>query len=160
MGKVIRTSCWHQNFVSRGPYTCIKWLKNMYKIRLQRIFLKLATNGQSDKAFLLTSKFVPKRLSAPALGLYTSIKSLKNTGHSRYVDFAYLDTVEVIVHSQYFFSMFLCISTPSMSKMVNMKVSRSDFSCPRRIFYYICYCLCQSKNRRLHGRHIVCYVHV
>ena len=90
-----------------------------------------------------------------------------NTGHSRYVDFTYLDTtsyVEVIFHSQHFFSIFPCISTPSMSKTVNMKqwVSRGNFSCPRRIFYYICYCLCWSKNRRSHGRHIVCfgYVHV
>ena len=89
------------------------------------------------------------------------------TGHSRYVDFAYLDTttyVEVIFHSQHFFSIFLCISTPSMSKTVNMKqrVSRGDFLCPRRIFYYICYCLCRSKNRRSHGRRIVCfgYIHV
>ena len=62
-----------------------------------------------------------------------------NTGHSRYVDFAYLDTttyIEVIFHSQHFFCIFLCISTPSMSKMVNMKqrVSRGDFSCPRCIF--------------------------
>ena len=72
-----------------------------------------------------------------------------NTGHSRYVDFAYLDTttyVEVIFHSQHFFSIFLCISTPSMSKTVNMKqlVSRGDFSCPRRIFYCNCYCLYRS----------------
>ena len=64
------------------------------------------------------------------------------TGDSRYVDFAYLDTityVEVIFHSQHFFSMYLCISTPSMSKTVNMKqrVCRGDFSCPRHIFYYI-----------------------
>ena len=58
-----------------------------------------------------------------------------------------------------FFSTFPYISTPSMSKTVNMKqlVSQGNFSCPRRIFYYICYCLCRSKNR-----HIVCfgYVHV
>ena len=39
--------------------------------------LKLATNGQSDKGFLLTSTFVPKGLSAPVLGLYTCIKALK-----------------------------------------------------------------------------------
>ena len=70
-----------------------------------------------------------------------------NTGHSRYVDFAYLDTttyVEVNFHSQHFFSIFLCISTPFMSKTVNMtqRVSRGNFSCLRRIFYYICYCLC------------------
>ena len=90
-----------------------------------------------------------------------------HTGHSRYVDFTYLDTttyVEVIFHSQHFFSIFLCISTPSMSKPVNMKqrLSRGDFSCLRRIFYYICYCLCRRKNRHSHGCHIVCfgYVHV
>ena len=41
------------------------------------IVLKLATNGQSDKVFLLTSTFVPKGLTAPALGLYTCIKALK-----------------------------------------------------------------------------------
>ena len=63
-----------------------------------------------------------------------------------------------------FFSVFLCISTPSMSKTVNLKqrVSWGDFSCPRRILHYICYCLCRSENRRSHGRNIVCfgYVHV
>ena len=49
--------------------------KNMKKC--VEIVLKLATNGQSDKGFLLTSTFVPKGLSAPALGLYTCIKALK-----------------------------------------------------------------------------------
>ena len=73
------------------------------------------------------------------------------TGDSRYVDFAYLDTityVEVIFHSQHFFSIYLCSSAPSMSKTVNMKqrVSRGDFSCPRCIFYYICYFLCRSQK--------------
>ena len=80
--------------------------------------------------------------------------SRQNTGDSRYVDFAYLDTiiyVEVIFHSQHFFSIYLCIATPSMSKTVNMKqrVSRGDFSCPRRIFYYICYVLCRSQKSAL-----------
>ena len=42
------------------------------------IVLKLATNRQSDKGILLTSTFVPKGLSAPALvGLYACIKALK-----------------------------------------------------------------------------------
>ena len=107
------------------------------------------------------------RLSIFFFGNIRQFISNSNTGHSRYVDFAYLDTtayVEVIFHSQIFFSIFLCISTPSMSKTGNMKqrVSRGDFSCPRRILYYICYCLCRSKDRRSHGRHIVCfgYVHV
>ena len=49
--------------------------KNMKK-RVE-IILKLATIRQSDKGFLLTSTFVPKGLSAPALGLYTCIKTLK-----------------------------------------------------------------------------------
>ena len=40
-------------------------------------FLKLATNGQSDNAFLLTSAFCPQRLSAPAPGVYTCGKTLK-----------------------------------------------------------------------------------
>ena len=76
------------------------------------------------------------------------------TGDSRYVDFAYLDTityVEVIFHSQHFFSIYLCSSAPSMSKTVNMKqrVSRGDFSCPRCIFYYICYFLCRSQKSAL-----------
>ena len=39
--------------------TCIKSWKKLYKIRLQRDFLKLATNDWSDKMFLLTSKFRP-----------------------------------------------------------------------------------------------------
>ena len=37
--------------------------------------LKLATDDRSDKKFLLTSNFVPWGLYAPALGLYTCIKS-------------------------------------------------------------------------------------
>ena len=41
------------------------------KSDFKEIVLKLATNGQSGKGSLLTSTFVPKGLSAPALGLYT-----------------------------------------------------------------------------------------
>ena len=48
-------------------------LKSYFK----EIVLKLATNGQSDKGFLLTSTFVIKGLFAPVLGLYTCIKVLK-----------------------------------------------------------------------------------
>ena len=45
------------------------------KSDFEEIILKLATNGQSDKDFLLISTFVPKGLSAPALGLYTCIEA-------------------------------------------------------------------------------------
>ena len=101
------------------------------------------------------------------------IKSLWNlqinrTGHSRYFDFAYLDTttyVEVIFHSQHFFSNFFAFQLRLWRKRLtwsNGHIKVFFFSCPRRICYYICYCLCRSKNRRSHGRHIVCfrYVHV
>ena len=50
-------------------------MKQMYKIRLQRDFLKLVAKDRSDKRFLLTSKFCPLGLSAPDLRLYTFIKS-------------------------------------------------------------------------------------
>ena len=63
------------------PPGAIYMWKNMkitcIKSDFKGIVLKLATNGQSDKGFLLTSTFVPKGLSAPALGLYTCIKTLK-----------------------------------------------------------------------------------
>ena len=62
------------------PGAIYMW-KNTHKKTLKktsrRFFLKLSTNGQSDKEFLLTSKFCPQRLSVPALGLYTCIKSFK-----------------------------------------------------------------------------------
>ena len=52
-----------------------KHIKMCIKSYFKEIVLKLATNGQSDKDFLFTSTFVPKGLSAPALGLYTCIKA-------------------------------------------------------------------------------------
>ena len=49
-----------------------------------------------------------------------------------------------------------------MSKTVNMKqrVARGDFSCPRHIFYYICYFLCRSQKSGSHGRRIVFFGYV
>ena len=60
-----------------GLYTCIKSFQMCLKSYFKDIVLKLATNRQSDKGFLLTSTFVPKGLSAPSLGLYTCIKTFK-----------------------------------------------------------------------------------
>ena len=45
-----------------------KIIKNVYKIRLKEIFLKLATNEQSDKVFLFTSKFCPQGVVCPCPG--------------------------------------------------------------------------------------------
>ena len=63
--------------LSRGYIHVKKHEKTCIKSDFNEIVLKLATNGQSDKGFLLTSTFVPKGLTAPALGLYTCIKTLK-----------------------------------------------------------------------------------
>ena len=51
-----------------GLYTYIKTLKIMSKIRLQKYVLILATNVQSDKAFLLTSEFCLQRVVCPCPG--------------------------------------------------------------------------------------------
>ena len=43
-----------------GLCTCIKTNKMFIKSDFKEIFLKLTLNGQSDKVFLLTSKFCPQ----------------------------------------------------------------------------------------------------
>ena len=84
MGKEKRPLCCHKMFVPNGlsgawGYIHVKKThkKTVKSHTSKRFLFKLATNGQSDKGFLLTSTFVPKGLSAPALGLYTCIKALK-----------------------------------------------------------------------------------
>ena len=85
MGKEKRPFCCHQNFVPNvlsAPaqgYIHVekKHMKKKKKKKRVEIVLKLATNGQSDKGFLLTLTLVPKGLSAPALGLFTCIQALK-----------------------------------------------------------------------------------
>ena len=47
------------------------------KSDFEEIILKLATKGQSDTGFLLTSNVCPQGVVCPCLGLYTCIKSLK-----------------------------------------------------------------------------------
>ena len=86
MPRVTWGICLHKTSDSRGLsapapglYTCIKTRKIMYKIRIQRHFFKLATNGQSDKAFLLTSGFCPQRVVCPYPGdILQCGKTLKN----------------------------------------------------------------------------------
>ena len=84
MTQVTRYSCWHQNFVpmglsapALGLYTCIKSRNKLYKIRLQRVFFfKLVANDWfMTRGLCWQQNFVPMGLSAPALGLYTCIKS-------------------------------------------------------------------------------------
>ena len=59
MGKVIWSFCRHQ------------------KLDFEEIILKLATYGQREKAFLLSSKFCPQCFVCPCPGLYTCGKHEK-----------------------------------------------------------------------------------
>ena len=58
-----------------GLYTCIKHEKLCIKSDFKDIFLKLATNGQNDKAFQLSSEFCPQYVVCPCPGLYTCGKT-------------------------------------------------------------------------------------
>ena len=49
----------------------------MYKIRLQWLFFKLATNDPSDKMFLLSSKICPQGVVSPCLGAIYMYKIMK-----------------------------------------------------------------------------------
>ena len=84
MTRVTKGLCLYKNSdpkVLSAPrlYTCIKTWKIMYKIRLQRYFLKLATNGRNDKGFLLTSKVCPQGVFCPyprAIYMYKIINNV------------------------------------------------------------------------------------
>ena len=92
MGKAVWPSCWHQNFVpwglsvpAPGLYTCIKSWRKLYKIRLQRHFFETCNKWMKWQYISVDIKILspggclplPWGLSAPALGLYTCIKSWK-----------------------------------------------------------------------------------
>ena len=49
------------------------------KSEVEGILCKLATNDHSDEAYLLTSKFGPNELSAPAQGLCLNVFSSVTT---------------------------------------------------------------------------------
>ena len=98
-------------------------------------FVRITLKCQNDKTNTLSYSSRKFDIGMKCINSLHNICQSMNTGDSRYVDFAYLDTityVELIFHSQHVFSMYLRISTPSMSKTVNMKqrVSRGDFLCP------------------------------
>ena len=65
-------------FLSAFSILVKKHEKLCIKSDFKDICLKLATNGQSDNAFLLTSGFVHKGLSVLATRLYICGKTLKN----------------------------------------------------------------------------------
>ena len=60
-----------------GLYTCIKSLKMYIKSDFEEIILKLATYGQREKVFLLSSKFCPQGVVCPCPGAIYMYKSIK-----------------------------------------------------------------------------------
>ena len=91
MGKVTRLFCWHQDFVHKGLsatapglYTCEKTLKMCIKSEFKEICLKLATNGRSDKGFLLTSKVCPQGVFCLCPGAIYMYKIIKNVYKIRF----------------------------------------------------------------------------
>ena len=69
-----------QRVVCPCPGAIYMWknIKTMcIKSEFKEICLKLATNGRSDKCFLLTSNVCPQGFAALIPGLYTCMKSLK-----------------------------------------------------------------------------------
>ena len=86
MGKEKRPFCCHQNFVpsglsapAQGYIHMVKHEKNVYKIGLKSIFYKPATNGQSNKGFLLTSKFCSQGVVCPCPGAIYIYKIINHT---------------------------------------------------------------------------------
>ena len=85
MGKGKRAFCCHQNFdpnglsaAARGYIHMVKLVKMYIKSDFKAFFLKPATNGQSDKGFLLTSKVCPQGIVCPCPGAIYIYKIIKN----------------------------------------------------------------------------------
>ena len=91
-----RDFCCHQNFVPWGclTLTCsyihlLNHERTCIKSEFEEMFLKLATNNQSDEAFLLTSKFWLKWVVCPcprAIYIYKIINKvcIKSEGRAIY----------------------------------------------------------------------------
>ena len=92
MGKEKRPFCCHQNFVPNGlsaparGYTHMVKDEKMYiKSDSKANFFKPATNGQSDKGFLLTSKVCPQGVVCPCPGAIYIYKIIKNVYKIRFL---------------------------------------------------------------------------
>ena len=69
---------------ARGYIHMVKHEKNVYKIGHQSNFFKPATNGRSDKGFLLTSKVCPQGVVCPCPGAIYIYKSIKDVYKIRF----------------------------------------------------------------------------
>ena len=84
--------CCNQNFFpnvlsapARSYIHMVKHEKHVYKIGPQSNFFKPATNGQSDKGFLLTSKVCPQGVVCPCPGAIYIYKIIKNMYKIRFL---------------------------------------------------------------------------
>ena len=91
MSKVTRLFCWHQDFAHKGclslPWGYLhveKHSKMCIKSEFKEICLKLATNGQNDNGFLLTSKVCPQGVFCPCPGAIYMYKIIKNVYKIRF----------------------------------------------------------------------------
>ena len=91
MGKEKRPFCC-QNFVpnglsapARGYIHMVKQKKMYIKLDFKAIFFKPATNGQSDKGFLMTSKVCLQGVVCPCLGAIYIYKIIKNVYKIRFL---------------------------------------------------------------------------
>ena len=95
MGKEKSPFCCHQNFVpsglsapARGYIHIVKYEKNVYKIsdfKAIFYFFKPATNGQSDKGCLFTSKVCSQGFVCPCPGAIYIYKIIKNVYKIRFL---------------------------------------------------------------------------
>ena len=84
-----------------GLYTCIKSLKMCIKSEFEEIILKLATYGQREKAFLLSSKFCPQYVICPCPGSIYMYKSIKIYTRTRCQVSVYRTTGPLVGSSSY-----------------------------------------------------------
>ena len=133
------------------PGAIYMW-KNIKKTCINSDFkemvLKLATNGQSNKAFRLTSTFVPKGLSAPALGLYTCIKTT-----NVYQDQVSDERLQDYWSSGYF--SYMCFN----SKRIQIHVMNSTylrFKCVKILLQFMCLVKCLGTKTLIIQRNAEC----
>ena len=85
MVEEIRAFCLHQTFVPTG-FSALALGLNTYMIMciksdFEETILKLAVYGQREKAFLLSSKFCPQWIGAPARGYIHMVKHEKKNSY-------------------------------------------------------------------------------
>ena len=96
------------------------------KSDFKEIFLKLATNGQSDKKFLLTTKFCSQGVVCPCPGAIYMYKSIKIYTRTRCQVSVYRTTAPLVMIVQ---SMKMHRAQKGTSKALNYHVGALAYLC-------------------------------